>query len=179
MVGIFRNQQLSLMDHGLKEFFYFPGPSMPRLVSYFLKITFQMLQAFYVVEFKSVMVIDGVVIMHDGGGRRKGWKDVIFHNTRKVLFHVSTVECEVFIAIKAKAGARCMDEYYRVIPIEPVRCNAGSTDFLDKGGEFAGEAFLKFAQIAIADSQCIKNVWLSGFLHIALCYILGADGTKN
>ena len=38
--------------------FYFHGPVMSRLIEYFVKITFQMLKAFYIAEYKSIMIID-------------------------------------------------------------------------------------------------------------------------
>ena len=38
--------------------FYFHGPAMSRLIEYFVKITFQMLKAFYIAEYKSIMIID-------------------------------------------------------------------------------------------------------------------------
>ena len=121
----------------------FPGGSGP--INHFLEITFQMLQTFHVSKFKSVMVIDGIMIMHNGGCRRKSRKDVILKDSSKILFHVCTVEGEAFVAIKTKTSTGCIDEHDCVIPEKLVGSDAGSTDLLNKGSEFAGETLLKLA----------------------------------
>ena len=63
MVGMYEmfvceNRKIEEMTLTSVGVFYFHGPVMSRLIEYFVKITFQMLKAFYIAEYKSIMIID-------------------------------------------------------------------------------------------------------------------------
>lgn len=145
------------MDRETEKLFHFPGPVMAGLIDHLLKIPFQMLKTFHVGEHKSLMVIDSIVIMHDGGCGRKAGKDIVFKDSGKIFFHMSIVESDMLISVETETGARGIDKNDGIIPVNQIGEDAGGADIFDKGCELAGEAFLKFAQISLTDTESLGS----------------------